>query len=264
MRNRLLAAAAWATALASASVARAGPGARVARPDAPVSIADVKDKLVVLATDAGHYVVIEPFALGSEHFYFGDGKRLYRQRTFGGGRDGDKQFSRRFWSPRVDHVAEIGFRDGAWYVQCADRKTPLAVAPEPEAARVLDKATFYGPLWRRQAYHLSRDDRGRYYYVDRLRDEYGGKGFRLFVGFKGRMKLTKLVNVVSDSEGDIFATRRGDLRLVMGRDRKNATWHRGKKKVPLTTVPLVENLVLIYDELGVYDGQVLGTPCDYY
>lgn len=40
-------------------------------------------------------------------------------------------------------------------------------------------------------------------------------------------------------------------------------WIEGaKKKVELKVVPIVENLPMIYNELGVYAGERLGTPCD--
>jgi hypothetical protein len=233
-----------------------------------VSIDAVKDKLVVVRTDGGHYIVIEPMELRSDHFYFGDDKNLYRQRGLSGGANKKEQsFNRRFWAPRVQHQTQVERKDGAWSVTCGKRTTPLTEASEQETAKILGKATFHEPRWKRQGYALSRDDRGRYYYVDRLRDEHGGKGFRLFIGFKGKMKLTKLVNVVSDSEGDIFSTKKGDLRLIMNKDQGRAsevTWVKGKTRIPLKDVPLWENLVMIYDELGVYEGEQYGTPCDFY
>jgi len=61
---------------------------------------------------------------------------------------------------------------------------------------------------------FARDDAGVYYYVDRIAKVYGGKGFRVFVGKKGAMKQLALTDVASDSEGDVFSTKTGDLRLV--------------------------------------------------
>jgi hypothetical protein len=257
-------------ALLGCAVGLAAPAAHADKADkkAPadvVSIDAVKEKLVVLRTDGGHYVVIEPFNISSDHFYFGDDKNLYRQRTWSGSQEGDVRFSRNFWAPRVDHRSEVGYKDGLWYLECGQRTTPLAEVTGVDAGKLLDKAVYHSPLWKREGYHLSRDDRGIYYYVDRLRDEHGGKGFRLFIGAKGKLKLTKLTNIVSDSEGDIFSTRKGDLRFIMNRgEPENATWVERKKKLPLTIVPMHKNIVLIYDELGMYEGQDLGTACDYY
>jgi hypothetical protein len=41
-----------------------------------------------------------------------------------------------------------------------------------------------------------------------------------------------------------------------------STWIEKQKKTELRTVPISENLPLIYNELGVYTGVRLGTPCD--
>ncbi len=80
------------------------------------------------------------------------------------------------------------------------------------------------------------------------------------------MKPVALVNIVSDSEGDIFASKRGRLRLIFthgGRDRQRTwEWISGKKRRSLTDVPVLRNIMLIYRDLGVYDGKRLGTPCD--
>lgn len=231
-----------------------------------VDIAPVRDKLTVLETEAGHVVVIEAFDTGSDHFYFGDGKRLYRQRTFSGSRNGDTAFSRSFWAPRHDHRASIQFRDGSWSIECGKRATPLVVASDKKAAAVLDKGKFYLPLWKREAYALARDDAGVYYYVDRLREARGGKGFRVFVGKKGRLKEQAMVDVTVDTEGAIFSTKKGELRLIIGAGghKGRTTWVRGKNKEELITVPVLDNLYLVYEELGVYEGQLLGTPCDFY
>jgi hypothetical protein len=69
-----------------------------------------------------------------------------------------------------------------------------------------------------------------------------------------------MTNVVSDSAGDVFATKSGELKLVLGK--KEASWVQGKKAKDLILLPLEDNVQLIYSELGVYTGQPLGTPCD--
>src|SRR4029077_10997904 len=78
-----------------------------------------------------------------------------------------------------------------------------------EARTVIQHATFLPPLWQRQAHLLARDDDGVYYYIDELREEYGGNGFRVFVGQKGAMKELAMTNVVADSAGEIYATKTG-------------------------------------------------------
>jgi hypothetical protein len=74
------------------------------------------------------------------------------------------------------------------------------------------------------------------------------------------MKPLKMTNVVSDSEGDVFATRSGELRLVL--DKKESAWVQKGKRQPLRSLPVEDNVQLIYSELGAYTGQPLGTPCD--
>src|SRR5262249_47390981 len=108
-----------------------------------------------------------------------------------------------------------------------------------------------------------------YYYVDKISESRGGKGFRLFIGPKGAMKEQQMVNIVSDSEGDIFATKSGDLRLLIDQQRsdqgqedaRKGNWMQKENKLELKTVPVRRNKTLIYGELGVYN-EKFGTPCD--
>jgi hypothetical protein len=115
----------------------------------------------------------------------------------------------------------------------------------------------------RRPYLLGRDDSGVYYYVDVIAKQYGGKGFRVFVGKKGAMKEMPLTDVASDSAGDVFATKSGDLRLVGGRggagDRK-VTWIRGGKRTEVIWLDLDVNSRLIFRDLGIY--KFTGTICD--
>jgi hypothetical protein len=66
--------------------------------------------------------------------------------------------------------------------------------------------------------------------------------------------------VVSDSEGDIFATKQGTLRMVLGKS--ESLWAKGKQEQKLVQLPVADNRLLIYTDLGPYLGQRLGTPCD--
>ncbi|HUH04283.1 MAG TPA: hypothetical protein VML75_19935 [Kofleriaceae bacterium] len=221
-------------------------------------ISAIKAELVVLSDGQGHFLVAQPKASGA--LYYGDGKRFFEQRVFSSGSDGRGNLSMRFWDPRSrPSGADIDKKDNVWRVTCDKRETVFSELPAKETARILDNARFFKALWKYQAYALSRDDRGTYYYVDRLRDEFGGKGFRLWVGPRGAMVPQQMTNIVSDSEGDIFATKKGDLRLIL--DKKDARWVKGKKKTELTHVPIWDNAYVIYAELGVYVER-MGTPCD--
>ena len=155
--------------------------------------------------------------------------------------------------------ASIEFHNNKYTVSCGDSTTELKKLSDADAKKMMDAAVWKKPFWHRQAQFLARDEDGNYYYVDRLRDEYGGKGQRIFAGQKGAMKELPMTNIVSDSMGDIYSTKRGELRFVTATDK--ATWINGKDKTALTIVPVEDNVPMIYRDLGVYEG-TLGTPCD--
>jgi hypothetical protein len=226
-----------------------------------LDITPVKAKVHVLTDGKGHYVVINPAEISDEFFFYGDGKTMWGQRTFGGGRNGDS-FSRNFWDPRMRSRGNASFdynQDKKYLVYCGDRKTELKPVADADKKQLLDGAKFLGPRWTHQAYALARDNTGKYFYVDQLRDS-DVKVFRVWSGQKGAMKLQKLTNIVSDSEGDIFATKTGSLRVVL--DKQESMWAQGKKQQKLLMLPIEDNAAMIYGDLGVYTGQPLGTPCD--
>lgn len=245
-------------------------GAADARPrkkkvkDEPEDITAVKKDLVVL-TDEDNDVYVLENKWGSEHYaFFGDGKVMYRLRVYGGGADGSTgQFDYNFWSPRTNGGSIGRNAKGEYNLQCGNGRDieiyPLTKMPDADAKKVLDSASYRRPLWKRQAQALARDDSGNYYYVDRMRDEHGGKGHRIFAGPKGGLKELPMTNVVSDSVGEIYATKKGELRFVT--DPNKATWIKAGVKTELTIIPIEANISLIYSDLGVYDGS-LGTPCD--
>lgn len=236
-----------------------------------IDVSEMKSDFTLLHDGSGHYVVVAPFSEHDDHVFYGDGKTFYKQRLFGGGHNkAARSWNRSFWSPQAGRRGSIHLERGGkeWTVKCGDRKTPLVSVKGKEAKKVLARATFRGELWRRTAYFLARDQRGNYYYVDKRRDKYGGKAFRLYAGPKGKLDRKRMTNIVSDSEGDIFATKSGDLRLTIDKDRQSkapdprkAVWVEGDRRKKLKTVPVRRNQHLIYTELGVYRER-LGTPCD--
>jgi hypothetical protein len=245
---------------ATATAAKFAPG-----PVAPVvDVAPFKDKLEVLGDGKKHYVALVPFEEGGwKHvFYSGDGKTFHLQRIIGSGSTGREAFDLTFWEPRVKarYQASIELKNGKYEVLCDSRKTELQLLPREEADKVIAGATFHEALWRFRAFALARDDKGTYYFVDRQREPEDSLNFRLYSGQRGSLKPLKMVNVVSDSEGQIFSTKAGDLRLVL--DRKEAAWVKGKARTTLTPLPIEDNAQLIYTDLGAYTGQRLGTPCD--
>jgi hypothetical protein len=122
------------------------------------------------------------------------------------------------------------------------------------------RAKFHAPRWKHYSYALARDDTGKYYFVDRLLEPEDNRNFRLFVGPRGSMKQMPMTNIVSDSGGDIFATKHGELRLVLGKS--EASWIEDKHDTKLLLLPVHENVALIHRDLGVYMGEAFGTPCD--
>jgi hypothetical protein len=231
-----------------------------------VDVSAYRDRLTVLTDGKGHYVALLPFTLSdgpdTGYMFYGDGKTFWAQRRRGGGREGNESFSTTFWEPRANagYQSALSYRDKKWTVQCEERVTELKPLERDEAKQVVEGAQFRATRWKRRAYALARDNAGTYYYVDRAREPEGNKDFRVFRGPKGAVKPLKMVNVVSDSEGDIFITNAGKLRLVLSRNEH--AWLQGKKTVKLTPVPVENNAVMIYSELGVYAGERLGTPCD--
>jgi hypothetical protein len=168
------------------------------------------------------------------------------------------------WEPNGT-TTELSMTREGLSVKCPQR-TYLFKPIAPERRRkILKSASFEGPLWERESFSLSRDDRGNYYYVDRKREAFGGKNYRVFVGKRGQVTVTPLIDIVDDSDGLIFSTKTGKLRLVLKKGKKSAEtahWIDGKKKKPLVVLPLITNRDLIYSELGIYDGERFGTLCE--
>lgn len=227
-----------------------------------LEVGDKKAAMRVYTDGKKHYVVLSPDASRAlpEAAYWGDGKTFYKLRSPGGGGDRDN-WSISLWEPRAEHGrSSIEFHEGVLRIDCSDRKTELQQLKAEEAKALVDGATFFGPRWQRLPYLLARDDKGTYYFVDMQRDVPGKKDLKLYIGPRGKLKAQQMTNIVSDSMGDIFSTKSGELRLIANND--ELRWVAGKAEAKLTRVPVDDNHVLIYTDLGVYEGQQLGTPCD--
>jgi hypothetical protein len=231
----------------------------------PVDISASRARMTVIGNEQG-LIALVPFPDGDADrdalFWSADGgKTFHKMWRRGFGRSGNERYDVGFWEPRfVDGwMKTLGWREGGWFVQCGERTVRVKELERDRADDLLDGAKFLDRRFQRSPYALARDDRGVYYYIDRITGT-EKQGFRLFVGPKGALKLTKLVNVVSDTEGDVFATKTGELRLVLSKN--EAVWIKGKARTDLVSVVVEDNLPMIFTELGVYAGQPLGSPCD--
>jgi len=226
----------------------------------PVDVTAHKEKLLVLGDGKQHFVALVPFGDVFAPMYYGDGKSFWTQRVLGGGSRGTESFNRSFWDPRGAKISLVSLSDGKYTVSCDGRETEMKPVSDAERETMLAGARFFAFRWKHRAYALARDNEGKYYFVDRLREPEHSMSFRLFVGSRGNVKPQKMINVVSDSEGDIFATKSGSLRLIL--NKRETSWIQGNKKTALVSLPIEDNHVLIHTDLGVYTGQRFGTPCD--
>ena len=256
--------------LAGVVVVAAGLGAgssALAEPKpTSVDVKPLKDKAQVFQdAKGGTYVVV---AAGDEPamFYGATGKILYEQVVTGRSRNGD-EWSINVKTPRLAETRRGSIdrkADGTFQKWC-DGKDDLGLSEltGEKARAVLDKYQFMTPALVYAPAVLARDDSGVYYYVDKLLKQYGSKGYRVWIGKKGAMKLTPLTDVAIDPAGEVYATKSGDLRLVHNRGDSptgGAQWTKGGKVMPLMQLDLDVNSPLIYSELGVYT--FLGTICD--
>jgi hypothetical protein len=258
----------YLSALAVAALAGAA-GAEEAAPNSKLEIAPVADKLDVYRDDVGkYYVVPRAGAFGKEGkdyrdwVFYGDGKAMHQQRMIGYSL-ANGQYDWTVWSPRVRNRtgAELSLASAKLSLACGGKtKRALVLLAPDEAKQLLDRATFRAPLWQRLAHVLARDEDGVYYYVDELRGEAGGSGYRLFAGRKGAMKELPMTDVVVDKAGEIFTTKTGALKIAGDK----AVWQKGTGpkavKTELVVLEPAPNRYVIYRELGVY-GE-LGTVCE--
>lgn len=162
-------------------------------------------------------------------------------------------------------LADVRLRDQKYSLVCDlddDTATlPLTLMPEAELQTIRSNATFRTSALVHTPVALARDEAGVYYYVDRLRQDIGGEGFRVYVGKRGALKLLPLRDVAIDRGGTVFATPKGDLAIsIDAGERGFATWKNRGKVRQLMRLDTFVNSYLIHRELGVYAG--LGTPCD--
>lgn len=242
-----------------------------------IDISSYRSELVVLTDDDGVIYVVRPRVIGRDGgpVFVGDGKTFYQQKETGGGADGQAgTWSYSLWAPRVAAYDDAQLwldGDKKYFISCGREKTTeLRPVAKKEADKMLNSAAFRPRLFDRVPHLLLRDDAGTYYYVDIDRDERMWSsssteqrkyehGHRVFVGKKGAMKQLPMTNIVADSEGEIYQTKRGELQIVT-EDAKTGYWVRGRKKTSLKILDRDDNRYLIYRELGVYG--FIGAACE--
>jgi hypothetical protein len=227
-----------------------------------VDVAPIRDELLVFQDAAGGTYVVKPGA--DPRAFYGTGKQLYEQVVTGRSANGPA-WGVDVWAPRVPEMRPgviMRKADGTFHKLCDGKDDAVLTQVAGDKARaILDQHQLMSTALVRRPYLLGRDDAGVYYYVDVIAKQYGGKGYRVFVGKKGAMKELPLTDVASDSAGDVFATKTGDLRLVGSRGSgAKVTWIRGGKRTELVWLDLDLNSRLIFRDLGIY--KFTGTICD--
>jgi hypothetical protein len=232
----------------------------------PVDIKALKSKAVVLAdAQGGRYVVFrddDPMV-----FYGPSAKAVHQQYIIGSSSDGEGGWEFNTWAPRVPEGSHLGSlehkKDGTYQKTCRGKDDAVLTELSGDKAKaVLDKTAFLTSAIIHVPHLFARDDSGVYYYVDRFAKIYGGKGYRVFVGKKGALKQMPLTDIASDSAGDVFSTKSGDLRLIRNSEnnRVTTTWVKGEKRTELVYLDTEINSVVIFKDLGIYT--FLGTLCD--
>ena len=228
---------------------------------ADVDLTKTKLKYAAFTDGNGHYLVTDiPDGATSNPSvvtaYYGDGKTFFDTFT--------QSRTQRHTDPRYYYgmpMLEWSKAPVEIDVLCGKRHTILKRVPAAESDALIAKAVFKRSPLEFTPYTLARDDEGTYYYVEQGRFDDNNSQFRVFSGKRGNMKEQKLTNIVHDSAGDIFATAKGDLRLITGTPTRTEWW-KGKAHTPLTPVPADQNVEMIFNDLGVYKNMRLGTPCD--
>ncbi|HET7503193.1 MAG TPA: hypothetical protein VFK02_19370 [Kofleriaceae bacterium] len=231
----------------------------------PVDVKALKAAKPIVLQDAqgGVYVVFR--GDDSKLFYGPNAKAVYEQIIIGSSSSGD-DFDFSTWAPRLGPGVRYGgfaYKDKVYAKTCDGKDDAVLTELTGDKARaILDKTQFLTMAVVHVPHLLARDDSGVYYYVDRIAKIYGGKGYRVFVGKKGAMKQMPLTDVASDSAGDVFSTKSGDLRLVRNSEsnKETMTWVRGEKRTELVFLETDVNSAVIFKDLGIYT--FLGTLCD--
>lgn len=218
------------------------------------------------------YMVFAPAGSETPGMLYGDGKKLHVVRSPEMMSEGwffePRYFNERHNSNfrgldlRYYSYVEADDDEPACTIQCGARETKVPLMPASEVPAFMRRIEVGPAPATRLPHALARDRNGIYYLVDRSTEPGRERDFRLYVGPLGNLKRQAMKNVVSDSEGEIFSSKAGDLRFILGKD--EALWITRRRERKLLKVPIEDNWQMIYNNLGVYFGVDMGTPCDDY
>lgn len=227
---------------------------------------------VCRSPDDEHVVIVHPHRRGAplgisygttETVYHSPQPEAVGQGWFFDPRQENPQHSRSFRGVDMRFYSHVDVEDGSCSLTCGERETEWTLLSAEDARQVMANAETRPSPFDREPYALARDRRGIYYYVDRGKTAETRRDFRVYRGRRGRMEQLQMQDIVSDSEGEIFATASGSLRLLVDND-EGAHWIEGERPKDLRRVPITENYKLIMEELGVYLGERFELPCDDY
>ena len=147
-------------------------------------------------------------------------------------------------------------------------KNQLVSLPFNQAKLIIQQSRFYESVYTSHRSHrLFRDDWGTYYYIEENKAPETGERFRLWVGYKGNLKLIPVITAAHDSEGTVLVSSKAAIRLVASPNKSNsesvgAYWTEQDTQRKLLEVPVDRNQGVIFNELGIYDSLYLGSICD--
>ena len=218
------------------------------------------------------YIAFAPEGSKAPGMLYGDGKTFYQVRTpemMSGGwffepRHFNPQYNSNFrgMDLRVYSHVEVKEDEAQCLVTCGKIEHRIPLMPASEVPAFMSRVEVGPAPMPRMPHALARDRNGVYYLVDRSTKPGRERDFRLYVGPLGNLQRQAMKNVVTDSEGEIFSSKAGDLRFILGKEQ--ALWITGKRERKLLMVPIEDNWQMIFNNLGVYYGVQMGTPCDDY
>ena len=229
----------------------------------PVDVKAIRDKLSVFEdSQGGTYVIYNVPGDEGRVFYGATEKIVYEQVVVSKSLNGDA-WSYGVWAPRVSGIQPVSVQrntEGKFERFCGELQAPLKQVAADRAKPLLEKMQFLTNAIAHRPHLLARDDAGIYYYVDVLSKANGGQGYRVFSGKKGAMKQLPLTDVATDSGGEVFSTKSGDVRISTDHSKDTVVWVKGEKRTTLSSLDVDANSRVIFKDLGIYS--FLGTPCD--